>query len=190
VTRRSAIEPLRETVRHDEDPAREIYGEGIAIARGLETLRHLLSSDETPPHLLVTPRRIAAGSIASRPSARGSTRGRLALGTAYAAPTAPDEESLVRLWQNMLGVDPVGIDDHFLELGGNSITAIQILYGVRREFGVQLPPTAVFDNPTITRLAALIRGELRGRGDFLAKEMAALDEGTASRLLEDLRGRG
>jgi acyl transferase domain-containing protein/NADPH:quinone reductase-like Zn-dependent oxidoreductase len=196
LTLRDGGPPARPRPRTLEERFREVYGEGIAVARGLETLRHLLSSDETPPYLLVTPRRIAAGSIAPRPSDRGSTRGRHALVTAYAAPTAPDEESLVRLWQHMLGVDPVGIDDDFLALGGNSITAIQILYGVWREFGVQLPPTAVFDNPTVTRLAALIRGELRGRAagngdvDVLAKKMAALDEGTASRLLEDVRGRG
>ncbi len=175
---------------------REVYGEGISVARGLETLRRLLSSDETPPHVLVTSRRIAASTIAPRPSEIQSNRARRGLDTAYLAPTVPDEEVLVRLWQDMLGVEPVGIDDDFLALGGNSITAIQILYGVRREFGVRLPANAVFDNPTVARLAAIIGGELRRRRaggsdvDFLAKEMAALDEGTTARLLKEVRGQG
>ena len=77
--------------------------------------------------------------------------------------------------------------------GGNSITAIQILYGVRREFSIRLPATAVFEHPTVARLAAAIRGELSpenevaSKVELLAVELAALDEGTALRLLHEAR---
>jgi acyl carrier protein len=59
----------------------------------------------------------------------------------------------VHIWESALGVSPIGIDDDFFDLGGDSITAIQTQFSIADEFGVDLSASAFFDFPTIAGLA-------------------------------------
>ncbi|HWH00776.1 MAG TPA: condensation domain-containing protein, partial [Pilimelia sp.] len=70
----------------------------------------------------------------------------------------PDEEVLAGLVAAVLGVAAVGPDDDFFGAGGHSLTAVRLLSRVRTVFGVELPIRAVFEAPTVSRLAARIRG--------------------------------
>jgi acyl carrier protein len=72
----------------------------------------------------------------------------------YTAPRTPVEERLVALWQQLLGVSRVGIYDNFFDLGGHSLVAVQILSRVRKEFQVEVPVTALFEDATVAGLAA------------------------------------
>ncbi|AUX32050.1 MULTISPECIES: non-ribosomal peptide synthetase [Sorangium] len=74
---------------------------------------------------------------------------------AHVAPRTATEEALVRIWQDVLRVEPVGIDDNFFALGGDSIRSIRVQAGAARH-GIQLTPKAFFDNPTIRGLAAWV----------------------------------
>ena len=72
------------------------------------------------------------------------------------APVAPRddlEERLVRIWEKLLGVEPIGIRDNFFELGGHSLVATQLISRVRSAFKVELPLRYLFDGPTIAELA-------------------------------------
>ena len=85
---------------------------------------------------------------------------RPALSTAYAAPDGDLEQGLVGLWQEMLGIAGVGVDDNLFELGGDSLLAIQILARARKAYEVELHPAAFFKAPTIRELAVLVETRL------------------------------
>jgi amino acid adenylation domain-containing protein/non-ribosomal peptide synthase protein (TIGR01720 family) len=75
-------------------------------------------------------------------------------GNAYRAPQTNAEQILVAIWQQVLGVEPVGVDDNFFELGGDSIMSIEIVC-YAEEAGLHLSPQHVFQAPTVAGLAAL-----------------------------------
>src|SRR5207248_9532332 len=65
---------------------------------------------------------------------RGAT---LMLAEVPAAPRTPVEETLAGIWSEVLGVEPIGIEDNFFQLGGDSLLATQVISRLRRAFGVQ-----------------------------------------------------
>ena len=74
----------------------------------------------------------------------------------YRAPQSTDQERLAALWSTLLGIDEVGIDDDFLELGGSSLLVMQLLTRTEQAFGAEIPVAAFLAHPTIATLAALI----------------------------------
>jgi acyl transferase domain-containing protein/acyl-CoA synthetase (AMP-forming)/AMP-acid ligase II len=73
--------------------------------------------------------------------------------TAYIAPTTDTERGLVEIWQDQLGVAPIGIRDDFFALGGDSLLAIRLITRIQQDFQQTLAlATFVFD-PTIAHLA-------------------------------------
>jgi len=104
--------------------------------------------------------------------------------TPPAAPANPNEKpwlpiqfQLVQIWEEILGVKPVGIRDNFFDLGGHSLLAVKMMDRVEEVTGRKLPVTALFEDATITHLAELILSdeqsavapviELQTRGDRL-----------------------
>jgi amino acid adenylation domain-containing protein len=75
----------------------------------------------------------------------------------YEAPRDEAESKVCRIWQEILGVEPVGIHDNFFQLGGHSLLATQILSRVRGEFGIDFPLQHLFSFPTAAELADAIR---------------------------------
>ena len=73
----------------------------------------------------------------------------------YRAPDGPVEEFLADLWQTELGVERVGADDSFFELGGSSLTAMQVMLQLCREYDIDLPLESMFSHPVLTELARL-----------------------------------
>ncbi|MEU6076830.1 phosphopantetheine-binding protein, partial [Micromonospora sp. NPDC047074] len=61
---------------------------------------------------------------------------------------------LLRLWSEVLGVDEIGLDDDFFELGGNSLVAVQLIAQVRKVAGVKLPMRTLFDASTVRDMVA------------------------------------
>ena len=70
------------------------------------------------------------------------------------------EETLVSLWEGLLGRDGVGLTDNFFELGGHSLLVVEMAMAIERDFGVRLSPADIFENPTVESLSR--RMETRG----------------------------
>jgi acyl-coenzyme A synthetase/AMP-(fatty) acid ligase/acyl carrier protein len=83
-------------------------------------------------------------------------RARPMLKSTFVAPRTPVEEKLAQLWANTLGLDAVGVHDGFLELGGDSLLATQVVSRVLTQFHVRVPLRALFDAPTVADMAALL----------------------------------
>lgn len=79
-------------------------------------------------------------------------------GTAQAARDALELE-LERIWEHVLDVRPVGVTDNFFDLGGHSLSAVQLMDEIERRFGQRLAPAKLFEAPTIERLAGVLRSE-------------------------------
>jgi acyl transferase domain-containing protein/acyl carrier protein len=75
---------------------------------------------------------------------------------AYVAPANELEQELADTWQQLLGIDRVGIHDNFFELGGHSLLATMVMSRLRKEFGVELPLRSFFEAPTVSGLALVI----------------------------------
>ena len=79
------------------------------------------------------------------------------VGTVYVAPRTPLEESIVEVWQEILGIQPVGVvDDFFADLGGDSLLAAQLVSRLRSRFEMEIQLRRFFDGPTVVELAEVI----------------------------------
>jgi acyl carrier protein len=85
---------------------------------------------------------------------------RPALQTVLKLPESDLEKAIAEVWQTLLGMDAIGIDDNLFELGGDSLLGIQLLSRVRAGFAVDLHPADFFRSPTIAGLAALVETKL------------------------------
>ncbi len=68
---------------------------------------------------------------------------------AYVAPTTPLERQLVTIWQEVLGIEKIGLTDNFFELGGHSLTLILVVNKVKSRLGYDITIKEMFLNPTI-----------------------------------------
>ena len=77
----------------------------------------------------------------------------------YVAPQDDLEAQLVRVWEEILQVHPIGIQDDFFELGGHSLLAANLFTRIENALGMHLPLATLFDAPTIAAQAKLLRQE-------------------------------
>lgn len=74
----------------------------------------------------------------------------------YMAPISDTQRMIVDQLQELLGIEPIGIQDNFFDLGGNSLIALQILTRIGEIYNVRLSMDAIFRNPTVEGLEKLI----------------------------------
>ena len=70
-----------------------------------------------------------------------------------------DEQRMAQLWDSVLGVRGIGLDDDFFDAGGDSLRAVSLVAAVEREFGATLPVSALLANPTVAGVLEAISGE-------------------------------
>jgi len=78
----------------------------------------------------------------------------------YAAPRTKVETQLAAIWEEVLGVERVGINDNFFELGGHSLLATRLMARIREGFGVTLSLRRLFEEPNIAGLAVALEESL------------------------------
>ncbi|MEO1375652.1 MAG: SDR family NAD(P)-dependent oxidoreductase, partial [Cyanobacteria bacterium J06635_10] len=84
-------------------------------------------------------------------------RPRANLQTAYVAPRTPVELVVANLWQQLLGIERVGIYDNYFELGGHSLIAVRLMAQIQRKCGQNLPLATLFQAPTVEKLASALQ---------------------------------
>jgi acyl carrier protein len=80
-------------------------------------------------------------------------RSRPDLGNLFVSPRTLVEDTLAKIWLDVLKLDKVGIHDNFFELGGHSLLATQVVSRVRDAFQMELPLRTLFDKRTVCDLA-------------------------------------
>ncbi|MBC1218452.1 non-ribosomal peptide synthetase, partial [Nostoc sp. UCD120] len=89
----------------------------------------------------------------SLPSPDTATRN---LSTGFVLPRTPIEAQIAQIWNQVLGVERIGINDNFFELGGHSLLATQVLSEINSAFGLDLSIQTMFESPTVAGIAAYI----------------------------------
>ncbi|MDQ3021352.1 MAG: amino acid adenylation domain-containing protein [Bacteroidota bacterium] len=77
----------------------------------------------------------------------------------YVEPKETLELQLVKIWEKVLGVKPIGIKDNFFELGGHSLLALRVFGYTEKLTGRKLGLSTLFNSPTIEQLAAILKDE-------------------------------
>jgi amino acid adenylation domain-containing protein len=107
----------------------------------------------------------------------------------FVAPRTPIEVQLAQIWSEVLGLDPVGVDDNFFDLGGHSLTAARVVTRAIKHFQLELPLAALFQAPTVADMALVIL-EAQARRlessdlDRILSDVEALSEEEAERVLK------
>lgn len=119
-----------------------------------------------------------AGEAAVADPGSGQKFQRPDLDSDYVAPTNDVERTLVGFWEELLGVDQVGVQDSFFDLGGHSLIAVRLFAMIKKAYRVEFPISVLFEAPTIAQCAGLI---LERIGDTASPDGAAVAnaEGTA-----------
>ena len=86
-----------------------------------------------------------------------SSHSRPKLATFYIAPRNQTEQTIAKIWQKTLGIEQIGIEDDFFELGGDSLIAVQVINKLRETFQTELPIEAILNTGTIAKLSESIQ---------------------------------
>ncbi|PEU19965.1 non-ribosomal peptide synthetase, partial [Bacillus wiedmannii] len=78
------------------------------------------------------------------------------VGVEYEAPRNEVEEKLVSIWKDILGVEKIGINHHFFEIGGHSLKATMMISRIHKELMVEMPLRQIFQTPTIKGIGEFI----------------------------------
>ncbi len=74
----------------------------------------------------------------------------------FVAPRNQVERQLTEIWEQTLGVQPIGVNDNFFELGGHSILAVKLFWQIEKTFNKNLPLAILFQSGTVEALAKII----------------------------------
>ncbi len=147
-------------------------GTAISVPELREYLREQLAAYMVPTHFVVmaalplNPNGKVDRTALPKPEISGDRPG-------FVAPRTPLEAALAEIWSEVLSLPGVGVEDHFFELGGHSLLAARAIARIHDTLGRRLPARALFDAPTIERLAVLLTG--LPAGEELAGIPAARD---------------
>ncbi|MEZ5964293.1 MAG: SDR family NAD(P)-dependent oxidoreductase [Planctomycetota bacterium] len=144
---------LQETLRH-----------GIRTPEGTDAFARVLAYGMGPA-VFVSPVRLEAlrqrvERMSAPKTDAGGKFARPELESTFEAPNTAVEKQLASMWQDVLGVDRVGIADDFFQLGGQSLVAVRLLARMKKLWGVDLPLATFFEAPTVRQLAAVVQAEL------------------------------
>ncbi|MEM7581908.1 MAG: amino acid adenylation domain-containing protein [Acidobacteriota bacterium] len=168
---RAAVSPASDDADAPEGPLRPVDAvlEGtIEPTEAIDVVRRVLNG-RVPPHLVVSPRDLAAVRAAyadfdptrlltelAELETPTATQDRPDLGTAFVAPEAGMEKVVAEVWQRFLGIESIGIHDNFFELGGTSLVGVQVVGELKRRLDREISTVSLFEAPTVAALAELL----------------------------------
>lgn len=155
---------------------------GITFPEGIEALGHILSSQF--PQVVVSTRNLQAvieqhedfdlASLVekSKNNFTEATHLRPSLKTVYVAPSNEIERRITDIYQELLGIARVGINDSFFDLGGNSLIGIQLISRLRQDFQIELSIPSLFQSPSVAELALIVEEIIIGELEELTENEA------------------
>ncbi len=113
------------------------------------------------------------------------------LTTLFAAPRSSIEETLTKIWTEVLRLEQVGIHDNFFDLGGHSLAAMRLVSRVIKQFQLELPLQSLFQSPTVAEMATIImenQAKLASDAELahMLREVEAMTEEEVQRRLEGI----
>lgn len=146
------LSPTEERLRHN-------LTQGIRAKEGPDLFLRALASDL--PQVILTSldldAQIAqAGDTGTRSEGSDQKFQRPELDSDFVAPENAIETRLAGFWQELLGVDQIGVEDSFFDLGGHSLIAVRLFAQIRKAYQVDFPISVLFEAPTIRKCADLI----------------------------------
>jgi acyl transferase domain-containing protein/acyl carrier protein len=141
---------------------------GITFEEGTEVFGRILAAHE--PRVIVSTQdfhqltellqSFSASSLARNAQYDSQTRPkypRPTLASSYTPPGNELEQTIVSLWEELLGIAPVGIHDNFFELGGNSLVGINLMARMRKTLHLEtFPAYVLYEAPTVNAMAQYI----------------------------------
>jgi amino acid adenylation domain-containing protein len=157
--RHPAVADAVATVREDAPGDRVLVGYVVATTDAPQAELKAFLKDRLPEYMVPT-FVVALDGLPRLPNGkvdRGALPApRVDAERAYVAPRTPAEDAVCRIWAEVLGLERVGAEEDFFELGGHSLRATQVISRIRRAFGVELAPFAVFELRTPAELARAV----------------------------------
>ncbi|MEO1348698.1 MAG: SDR family NAD(P)-dependent oxidoreductase [Cyanobacteria bacterium J06635_15] len=163
----------------------ESLKEGIAPKEGIEAFSRILQSGL--PQVVVSPgdlqtqiekrnlfdvteEALASADIPqvlhSRPS----------LGNDYVPARNEVEQIITNTWQQILGIEQIGIHDNFFELGGDSVISIQIVSILKKQLNIDIPVVRIYERPTISSLTEILSSSDTNESDRFAQNKSRGEE--------------
>ena len=100
----------------------------------------------------------------------------------YIPPTTKLEKKVTEIWQKLLAIEEISINDNFFRLGGNSLLITEMVTMIKKEIGIDFPFYEFIENPTIANITGLIETVQNGskKIDFLSPNNISLDNSIKS----------
>ena len=104
----------------------------------------------------------------------------------YVAPGNTLEESLAHIWQDLLGIEAIGIHDSFFELGGHSLLATKVMTRIQDSFHVALSVRNLFEAPTVAELALFVLQKQKRQENNVSDKIERINRDEEEQLLANL----
>ncbi|MBU8895092.1 acyltransferase domain-containing protein [Corallococcus sp. M34] len=153
----------------------------IQPAEGVEATRRVLaqvdggrvavSTADLAARRIQRPRPAQAQGATARASGQ-KKHPRPALVTAHVGPRNDLEKTVAAVWEQVLGIDGIGVNDNFFELGGHSLLATQLRNHIHAALKVDLSLRGLFETPTVAGIAQRVEAELAKRATTKEKPIA------------------
>jgi acyl-coenzyme A synthetase/AMP-(fatty) acid ligase len=110
----------------------------------------------------------------------------------YVAPRSDVEKTLAAVWEEVLEINPVGVDDNFLDIGGHSLAATRICSRCIKQFQLDIPLDSLFQSPTVAKMAEVItqhRNKTLARVEMqsIVTQLESISDEEAMRLVSESR---
>ena len=136
---------------------------GITIDQLRQDLEALLPDYMIPPHFVILDELpLLPNGKVDRKALPVPAMGRPRLATPYAPARNPLEGQVVKLWEDLLGIHPIGVDDDFFALGGYSLVAARVTAALHSTFGVAVPLAVLMAAPTVAGIAGYLHQQQEG----------------------------
>ncbi|WP_457773877.1 thioesterase domain-containing protein [Phycobium rhodophyticola] len=148
------LSPAEERLRHN-------LSQGIRPEEGAEAFMRALAMDRAQVIVssLSLPDLVRQAAAESGEEREAQTFQRPDLETEFVAPEGAIEQRLAQFWGGLLGVEQIGAEDNFFDLGGHSLIAVRLFAMVKKEWSVDFPISVLFEAPTIRACAKMIASE-------------------------------